>query len=189
MNFINLAHFVPCTENEGPGKRAVFWVQGCHFNCEGCCNMDLQPFNAANLMDTESLICNIKRAVEIYNIEGITLVGGEPMLQAKKLSIIAKFCQEVGLSVIVFTGFTLELLKKKPVLGSSELLANTDVLIDGLYLKNKPEMLRNWCGSSNQKFHYLSNKYDSSIESDSRYVPTIEIAIAKKTIRINGYPL
>lgn len=189
MNFINLAHFVPCTENEGPGKRAVIWVQGCHFDCEGCCNLDLQPFRAANLVDIESLIGNVKRAVELYGIEGITLVGGEPMLQAKNLSILAKFCQKVGLSVIVFTGFTFDLLKIKPLLGSNELLANTDILIDGLYLKNRPERVRNWCGSSNQEFHYLSNKYDSSIETDSRYIPTIEIAVDKELIRVNGYPL
>lgn len=189
MDFINLAHFVPCTENEGPGKRAVIWVQGCHFNCEDCCNLDLQPFIAANLVAIESLIGNVKRAVELYGIEGITLVGGEPMLQAKNLSTLAKFCQKVGLSVIVFTGFKFDLLKIKPLLGSNELLAYTDLLIDGLYLKSRPEKLRNWCGSTNQNFIYLTNRYDSSIETDTRYAPTIEIAVNKNLIRVNGFPL
>ena len=38
MNWLNLASWLPCTEVEGPGKRAALWVQGCDKRCVGCCN-------------------------------------------------------------------------------------------------------------------------------------------------------
>lgn len=44
---------------------------------------------------------------------------------------------------MIFTGFTLDLLRKKPIQGSTELLEYTDVLVNGLYMKNLPEKLRN----------------------------------------------
>lgn len=189
MTLINLAYFLPCTDNEGPGKRAAVWVQGCHFDCVGCCNSDLQEFKSASLINIDILFEKILQAKENYDIEGVTFVGGEPMLQAKGLSILAERCQKAGLSVLVFTGFTFELLKIKPILGSKELLSYTDLLIDGLYLSEKPEKIRNWCGSINQNFHYLSDRYENSIETDSRYIPKIEIAVDHELIRVSGYPL
>lgn len=189
MAKINMAYFLDLTENEGPGKRSAIWVQGCHFDCSECCNIELQAFQKNNIVDVNNLIDMLKKAVRTYDIEGVTLLGGEPMLQAKGLSVLAQACQKIGLSVMVFTGFTLDLLRKKPIQGSTELLEYTDILVDGLYMKNLPEKLRNWCGSTNQKFHYLSNRYDSTIETDVRYLPTIEIAVSRDSLRVSGFPL
>ena len=189
MADINLAHFIPYTTNEGPGKRAAIWVQGCHFDCPGCCNPELQPFELANLVNVDSIFEKINKAANLYELEGGTLLGGEPLLQAKGLAVLAEKCQSIGLSVMVFTGFKLERLKKKPLLGSEQLLSLVDVLVDGLYLKDQAEEIRNWSGSKNQNFHYLSNRYDSSIEIDPSFQPTIEIAVKQESIRVSGYPL
>ena len=50
----------------------------------------------------------INIAKEKYQIEGITLLGGEPFLQAEGLSKIAKYAQQLDLSVMVFSGYLLE---------------------------------------------------------------------------------
>lgn len=189
MTKINMAYFLDCTENEGPGKRSAIWVQGCHFDCPECCNLELQAFQENDIVNINDIMDMLKKAVKAYEIEGVTLLGGEPMLQAKGLSVLAHACQKIGLSVMIFTGFTLDLLRKKPIQGSTELLEYTDVLVDGLYMKNLPENLRNWCGSTNQRFHYLSTRYDSTIETDVRYSPTIEIAVSPDSLGVSGFPL
>ena len=186
---INLSYFLPCTENEGPGKRAAIWVQGCHFNCPGCCNPELQPFRIAKIVNVNDLLERIITSVSIYKIEGITLLGGEPLLQAKGLSILAKECKRIGLSVMVFTGFKLSLLKQKPVPGSDSLLSYTDVLVDGLYKDNQKEDTRNWCGSKNQIFHYLTDRYGPEIEVNPEFEPVIEVSVTNDLVRISGYPL
>ncbi|WP_407833155.1 4Fe-4S single cluster domain-containing protein [Vibrio rotiferianus] len=188
MAMINLAHFIPCSVSEGPGKRAVIWVQGCHLDCEGCCNPELQSFRPATLCDIEELIEKIVEAKRNHDIEGITLLGGEPMLQAQGLALLAEACQSFKLSVMIFTGFTLNMLKQQSLLGSERLLNATDLLVDGPYLRRKPETERNWCGSTNQQFHYLTDRYQPSIETDPRFQPSIEVGVSLEQVRISGYP-
>jgi len=93
---LNIAHMT-VTEVEGPGKRLAIWFQGCLKNCVGCCNPHMIPIKPANIMAVDDVI---KYIDSLNGIEGITLLGGEPFLQAKniikvldkidkKLSIIA----------------------------------------------------------------------------------------------------
>jgi len=93
----------------------------------------------------------------------------------------------VGASV--FTGYRLEELRVKAFPGTLELLAVTDVLVDGPYLNERPEVVRNWVGSENQQFHYLTNKYECSIELDSDFRRGVELRITMDGyIRLNGWP-
>ena len=51
------------------------------------------------------LITLIEKSVEKYSLEGVTLLGGEPFLQAEGCAEIAEWCKKNSLSVIAFTGF------------------------------------------------------------------------------------
>ena len=113
-----------------------------------------------NIKDLQEYILVSKK---IHDLEGITFLGGEPFLQANSLKHIAKFCKEKGLSVMCFSGFKYERLKQNVVDGSNKLLTYLDVLIDGPYIDSLRDNSRNWVGSSNQTFYYLSNYYNSSI--------------------------
>ena len=110
-------------------------------------------------------MAGIKAAKEMYQIEGITLLGGEPFLQAEGLSQIAEFAQQLDLSVMVFTGYLLEELTETKFRGATQLIAATDVLVDGEYEIENIETVRNWVGSTNQRFHYLSEFYNAEIET------------------------
>ena len=181
---INVAKILQCTETEGPGKRLCIWVQGCHLNCTGCCNQNLQPFIKKELINVKDICDLIIHSKDKYNIEGVTFLGGEPFLQAKGLSKIAKFCQKNDLSIICFTGFTYNEMLNLPFLDL--LIPHIDVLIDGPYIQSLACTKRNWIGSSNQRFIYLSNHYDNSIETIA--VPKIEIHLSKEVITLNGDP-
>ena len=190
MSKINVADFIENTEVEGPGKRFAIWVQGCQRHCPGCCNPHFLDFVPKNIVDS-SVICEwIEKSFCQNKIEGVTLLGGEPFLQAKGLSEVTKFCKEKDLSVMVFTGYDLTDLLDNCIPYAEELLRYTDLLVAGYFDKNKPETVRNWAGSSNQCFHFLTDRYKSGIEYDERFSHGFELRIfTGGTLVSNGFPL
>ena len=168
-NLLNLAAFHPGTFALGPGKRAVLWVQGCPFSCKGCIAPEWIPFEKANIVDPFWLA---EKILSLDGIEGITISGGEPMLQAGALtSLVAAVFAIKPLNIITFTGFTLEkLIKNPPNENVPEFLEFIDVLIDGQYIEyqNDDKSLR---GSANQRFHHLTKRLlDFDFENSPRNV-------------------
>lgn len=184
--YLNINMIRDCTEAEGPGKRFCIWLQGCNLGCKNCINEQMLKFEVKNIISIKNLQKYILESKEKYDLEGVTFLGGEPFLQANGLKYIAEFCQNIELSVMSFSGFKYEKLKQNIVDGSNELLAYLDILIDGPYIESFRDSSRNWVGSTNQTFYYLSNKYDKRIETDKKYKNKIEINLNKNIISING---
>jgi len=110
-------------------------------------------------------------------------LGGEPFEQAEALGLIAEKVKEKGLSVLCFTGGKYEELKEYPV--NKKLLDNTDLLIDGEYIAELTDYSRPWCGSSNQRYHFLTDRYDETIFT--KYKNKVEVNISKNgQIFMNG---
>lgn len=184
---LNIARFIPCTKAEGIGKRFCIWVQGCNLACPNCCNLALQPFIPRNLMPTQKLLELIAQSKKAHDIEGVTFLGGEPFLQAKGLSKLAKGIRQMGLSIICFSGFTHKEILDSHIKERAELLSYLDVLIDGRYIQEQKSSSRNLVGSSNQRFIYLTDRYDSSIESSS--LTELEVRLTSDSIALfNGNP-
>lgn len=188
MNWLNIANIVEATQAEGPGLRFVVWVQGCLKRCHGCCNGELLKIQPAHLIRSEDIIIRLKQAMEQHRLEGVTFLGGEPFLQAEGLADIAQAAQSVGLSVMVFSGYEKHELVESHFLGSQRLLANTDVLIDGEFDHTKIETVRNWVGSTNQKFHYLTDRYSLEIETNPLIVTNEWRIELNGKINGNGLP-
>lgn len=164
-HWLNVAHIIDATEAEGPGLRFAVWVQGCLKRCKGCCNGELLQIEAASLVRTGALIDRLRKVTQQHNLEGVTFLGGEPLLQADGLADIAEAARELGLSVMVFSGYQKAELVESKFIGSQRLLDATDVLVDGEFDISRIETVRNWVGSTNQNFHYLSRRYTSEIET------------------------
>lgn len=169
LPFLNIAATCSATHTLGPGLRAAVWVQGCIFDCPGCVSPDWKPLRIARLISSEELV---EELLALPNVSGLTFSGGEPMLQAKGLAELARIARRKrDMSIICFSGFTLEELQQHPPgPGVSELLAEIDVLIDGPYIQalNDNRGLR---GSTNQRIHYLTDKIkegDYNFEGCSR---------------------
>jgi anaerobic ribonucleoside-triphosphate reductase activating protein len=188
MGLLNIHRYLDCTETEGPGKRFCIWTQGCLRECSGCCNPDMQEIKPMTITSVDSVIQEIAESKERYDIEGITVLGGEPMIQAIGLAELAEHLQMLGLSVIIFTGYTFSELQNSELRGVKELLKYIDVLIDGPFEANKPDYERNWVGSTNQEFHYLTSRYKPEIEDSSDYHNSIELRIGHQTMQGNGCP-
>ena len=189
MHWLNLAYRLPCTEAEGPGRRAALWVQGCNKRCRGCCNPAYLQLVERELVSASSVLDWLRNAHHAHDLEGVTFLGGEPMLQAQGLAFVAQGAQSLGLSVMVFSGYTKSELDVLRLPGADQLLRYTDVLVDGPFEANLPEQSRRWVGSTNQQFNYLTERYDARIESGDRLDRVLEIRLKTDgTVFINGWP-
>ena len=145
------------TRAEGPGPRAALWVQGCSIRCPGCFNPTTWNPRAGEETTVEEVARRL--LARAHDIQGITLLGGEPFDQAAPLAELAKVARGRGLSVMTFTGHRLEDLRDARFPPWEALLAATDLLVDGPYDATQPDHTRPWVGSVNQRFHALSNRY------------------------------
>lgn len=180
---IRIGNIEPITDVEGPGKRFALWVAGCTFRCKGCCNPHLFSKTAGKDMTTSEIIKKLHSVKD--EIEGISLLGGEPMEQASELVPIAKEAKKLGLSVMIYSGFLLKDIQKCPA--KNELLCYADLLVDGQFEKDKRTTTKRWIGSSNQKLHFLSDFYS---ETDSRFSDSNEITFSYKNgeLTVVGFP-
>jgi len=153
--FLNIAYFWPISEVVGPGKRAIIWVQGCLKRCKNCITPEMQIIEKKGWIEVETLANFL---ISINNIEGITVYGGEPILQFMALSYLFEILKKYGLTTMLYTGYYYEELINFPHPLMQKLLHNTDILVDGPYI---PELDHGemWRGSSNQRIIFLSDIY------------------------------
>src|SRR5438309_3029910 len=111
---LQVAQIVACTEAEGPGRRFALWFQGCPLRCPGCCNPEMLPFTGGLARPLAGLLADLRRARDEYAVEGVTLLGGEPLAHATGAAALARGAQDLGLSVMVFSGYTLEEARALP---------------------------------------------------------------------------
>ncbi len=184
---LQIAQTVPCTEAEGPGKRFALWFQGCPLRCPGCCNPEMLPFEGGRRMALDALVDEIRSAAFEHGIEGVTLLGGEPLAHAVGASTLAARMRDLGLSVMVFSGYTLDEARRLSDPAVAQLLALTDILVDGPYDRTLPDIRRRWIGSANQRVHFLTDRYRAD---DSRWLlpNTIEIRLTAQELTVNGFP-
>lgn len=188
MSYLNLAAIRPCTEAEGPGKRFAIWCQGCLRRCPGCCNPHMQPMERRHLVEVDKLMELILKHKAKDGIEGVSFIGGEPILQAEGFAELAQKCQNEGLSVLLFTGHNYKDLLTTGDENVNTLLKNSDILVDGEFVESLYDGERDWVGSTNQRVIFLSNRYRAGIEFEHG-VHSTEIRVSADGVGINGWPI
>jgi anaerobic ribonucleoside-triphosphate reductase activating protein len=178
--FLRIYQFLPCSRANGPGVRAVLWVQGCSLGCPECFNPDTHSFVGGERVPVEALF---QRIVALGNaIEGITVSCGEPLQQQRALlALLQRVRQETSLSIILFTGYTWSEVQRIP--NAEALLACVDVLIAGRYAASQ-RLARDLRGSANKTVHFLTSRYRMA---DLRLVPPAEVIItAEGEVVVSG---
>jgi len=133
-NHLNTMGYIHRSEVNGPGRRAVVWMQGCLRECPGCFNQASWSFEENQLISVDDLV---RRILSEPENEGVTFSGGEPFWQATALAEVARQVKAEGLNVMSFTGFPLaELQQTTAPAGSQALLEQLDILIDGPYIES-----------------------------------------------------
>ncbi len=135
----------------GPFSRFGVWVQGCRRGCPGCVTPGAQPLDGGYEMEVDELARLILREP---SVEGLTISGGEPFLQADALcELIGQVRSLAPLGVILYTGHLYEEICTQP------LARLCDAIIDGPYLEALDDggSLR---GSSNQRLILCTPRYE-----------------------------
>ena len=162
--FLNVAMTMARSRANGPGERAVVWVQGCTIGCPGCYNSFTHPHQSEQITSPLDLANWIN---SIDNIEGITFSGGEPFEQSEAISRVIRLVNQnrkTPLSVFVFTGFEYNVLKSSSNDAVQNLLFLVDVLSAGPYIGSERDESLLWRGSANQELVYLTNRYSATYE-------------------------
>lgn len=134
---------------DGPGIRYALFVQGCPHNCPGCHNPSSHSFTDGYLRDTGDILAEI-RANPL--LDGVTFSGGEPFMQAGELASLAVDVRQLGLNVLVYSGYTFEeLLAQRARPGWQDLLSQANVLIDGRFEQQERSYDLRFRGSRNQR--------------------------------------
>jgi len=159
---LEIAASVPVTTAEGPGRRFALWVQGCALRCIGCCNPRMLAHGRGTVVSVASLLRELDEARERHDLEGITLLGGEPLEQLPGVTALCEGAVRRGLGVLVFSGYRLEEARALP--GFEALWPHVDTLVDGRYEAGRPEPRpehggRRFIGSSNQALRHRSDRY------------------------------
>lgn len=136
----------------GPGRRLVVWLQGCLKRCPGCANGPYLPTGQmAYRMTTADIMALIDR---VPGCAGLTLSGGEPLLQAAALIPLLQQARGLDFTVVCYTGYVLEELTDDT---TKRFLALVDMLIDGEYRQDLPRG-GVYKPSTNQRLHFLSGR-------------------------------
>ncbi|MEM9922313.1 MAG: 4Fe-4S single cluster domain-containing protein [Cyanobacteria bacterium P01_D01_bin.50] len=182
--YLNIMGYVDESEVNGPGSRAVIWVQGCKRECASCFNPESWSFEINKLESVDSLR---KKILSKPGNTGVTFSGGEPFWQAGALASLARKVKAAGLNVMAFSGLTLEQLQSEQApAGAKELLEQLDILIDGPFVEslaiNSPDSP---VSSSNQRVRIFNPDFQDKITWAS---DQIEIHVFKDGSRlVTGY--
>ena len=142
----------------GPGVRYVIFFQGCIHHCRQCQNPETWDRSGGEEKDTAEVISEM---LETRYLDGITLSGGDPLLQPEAAAEIARAAKEKGLNVWAYTGWTWEqLMNQEAGQEVSEALKYIDVLVDGKFMQELKSNDVIWRGSSNQRLIWAARSLE-----------------------------
>ena len=99
--------FIHSTESfgtvDGPGVRFVVFLQGCPMRCKYCHNPDTWKMNAGSLRSAQSLIREYERNASFYTRGGITVTGGEALMQIDFLLELFRLAKEKNIHTCLDT--------------------------------------------------------------------------------------
>ena len=135
--------------SDGPGVRVSIFMQGCAFNCEKCFNPETHDFKGGKEFNDET-INRVLKLCENENIEGLSILGGEPMhpQNIEGTTKLAKAFKEKfpNKNIWAWTGFQFDKNLK-----DTEVVKYLDVLVDGQYVDELHNPTLKWKGSANQR--------------------------------------
>ena len=130
---------------DGPGIRFVLFLQGCSLKCKYCHNRDTWDINSGEYKSLDDIVQKVLRYKNYIKNGGVTITGGEPLLQYKFLIEFFKKLKEYHIHTCIDTSGMVPLTDD-----IKELINLTDLFL--LDIKHiDPEKCKNLVGFSNEK--------------------------------------
>ena len=159
MTALRVAGFLNNSSVNGIGLRSVLFLSGCHHACPYCHNTLMQDEDYGETIDINNILTTILKNEPI--IDGVTISGGEPFLQAENLLPLIRLIKSNNLNIWIYSGYTYEELVLNKI--NVDILKLVDVLIDGRFIISKHDKNLLYRGSSNQRIISLINGEIDSI--------------------------
>jgi anaerobic ribonucleoside-triphosphate reductase activating protein len=125
----------------------------------------------------------LQQILELNSIQGITLLGGEPLQQLSNVLWLLQQVKSMGLDTMVFTGYEWAEITSDE---KANILPLTDILVSGRYVAELRNINLQWRGSSNQQVLFPTAQYDASFIKEGNYVEVHFEADGR--MRILGFP-
>lgn len=140
----------------GEGVRVSLFVSGCTHHCKNCFNPETWNFNYGEIFD-ENVQNKILDALSPYYINGLTLLGGEPLEKVNQIALLP-FIKKVknlypNKTIWCYSGYLFEELKngRANCEITDELISYFDILVDGKFVEELKDITLRFKGSSNQR--------------------------------------
>lgn len=162
MSSIQIAGVVRESIVDGPGIRFVLFTQGCPHHCKGCHNPQSHNFEGGSSVLCENVLAEIGKNPLL---SGVTFSGGEPFCQPESLCELARGVKQMGLNLMIYTGYTYEQLcdmaLQSPSVG--ELIQFADYIVDGRFELAQRDLTLAFRGSRNQRVIDVQKTRDSGV--------------------------
>lgn len=138
----------------GIGVRVSLFVSGCTRHCPGCFNKDAWDFKYGKPF-TDKEISYIESKLQLPQVRGLSLLGGEPM-ELENVMSLWPVCQYFknqypDKDIWCYTGYTFEELWTRKNNLTKKFLEYIDMLVDGDFQQDKYDLSLKFRGSSNQR--------------------------------------
>lgn len=111
---------------DGPGIRFVVFMQGCHLRCKYCHNRDTWDISTGEIVNIKELVNKIEKYSTYFKASngGVTISGGEPLLQVDFLINLFKELKKLGIHTAIDTSGMVDITDKV-----KELISLTDLFL------------------------------------------------------------
>lgn len=155
---MNYGQIYDCDVANGPGMRVSLFVSGCTHHCPGCFNAQTWDFDYGQPY-TEQTQTDILNMLDVPYIQGLTILGGEPMEpqnQPQVYDLVKAVRQRFpGKDIWIYSGYTFEELQNPEArcytANTKDILCSIDVLVDGRFILAEKDVTLAFRGSRNQR--------------------------------------
>ncbi len=107
---------------DGPGIRYVLFLQGCGLRCKYCHNPDTWQMGSGKAMDSDEVIADVLTYKHFIRSGGVTLSGGEPLLQPEFVADILKKCENLGIHTALDTAGAVPLSISREAIDAAKMI-------------------------------------------------------------------
>lgn len=161
---------------DGPGIRYVLFMQGCPMRCLYCHNPDTWDFNGGSEVSADTILKEYEKNISFYKKGGITVTGGEPLMQVDFLTELFKKAKEKNIHTCIDTsGITYNPKNSEYIKKLDVLMQYTDLIM--LDIKH----------IDSAKHKELTSFENTNILNFAKYTESKNIPLWVRHIIVEGY--